>query len=206
MKHSVSEYVRDQALINGMESFWSMMERGHDGIYHKMSPKPLQKYVDEFAGRHNMRNADTIQQMECLVLGMVGKRYCGQRPPVCITNGLITKNPQNPRPMHISASKRIPEGGREMPKHLPEALLIEGDCLRVMPLLPAKSVDLVLCDLPYGTTQNRWDSVLPLELLWENYARLLAPKRRCDSDGTWGFYRRTDPQPSGLVQIQNRLG
>ena len=74
VKHSISEYVRDQAHVNGMESFWAMMERGHDGIYHKMSPKHLQKYVDEFAGRHNVRNADTIKQMESLVKGMVGKR------------------------------------------------------------------------------------------------------------------------------------
>ena len=74
VKHSVPEYVRDQANTNRMESLWSMIERGHDGVDHKISPKHLQRYVDEFAGHHNVRNADTIKQMERLVTGMVGKR------------------------------------------------------------------------------------------------------------------------------------
>lgn len=47
-----------------------------------------------------------------------------------------------------------------------------GDCFDVMRSLPDQSVDMVLCDLPYGTTQNKWDSVLPLEPLWREYWRL----------------------------------
>jgi site-specific DNA-methyltransferase (adenine-specific)/modification methylase len=43
--------------------------------------------------------------------------------------------------------------------------LIEGDCLDVLPELPPDSVDLVLCDLPYGTTRNGWDSLIPLGAL-----------------------------------------
>ena len=74
VNHSVSEYVRDMAHTNGVESLWSMMKRGHDGIYHKMSPKHLDRYVQEFAGRHNIRDADTIDQIESLIAGMVGKR------------------------------------------------------------------------------------------------------------------------------------
>jgi site-specific DNA-methyltransferase (adenine-specific) len=50
-----------------------------------------------------------------------------------------------------------------------------GDCLYIMDLLPAQSVDLVLADLPYGTTQNEWDSVIPLDLLWAEYDRLCKP-------------------------------
>lgn len=50
--------------------------------------------------------------------------------------------------------------------------LILGDCLDVMPRLPAGSVDLVLCDLPYGTTRNRWDAVIPFAPLWAAYDRL----------------------------------
>lgn len=50
--------------------------------------------------------------------------------------------------------------------------LIQGDCLTVMPTLAPASVDLVLCDLPYGTTQNKWDSVLPLDALWAAYNRV----------------------------------
>ncbi len=50
--------------------------------------------------------------------------------------------------------------------------IIEGDCLEVMKELPDQSVDMVLCDLPYGTTQNKWDSVLPLDALWAAYWRV----------------------------------
>jgi site-specific DNA-methyltransferase (adenine-specific)/modification methylase len=54
--------------------------------------------------------------------------------------------------------------------------LIEGDCLDVLPKLPGASVDLILCDLPYGTTQNRWDSVIDLDRLWEQYRRVIKPR------------------------------
>ena len=59
---------------NGMESFWAMLKRGHQGVYHKMSPKHLDRYCQEFAGRHNARDADTIDQMAGVVAGMAGKR------------------------------------------------------------------------------------------------------------------------------------
>lgn len=47
-----------------------------------------------------------------------------------------------------------------------------GDCLNIMKQLNDNSVDLVLCDLPYGTTQNKWDVVIPFDLLWEQYNRV----------------------------------
>ena len=53
------------------------------------------------------------------------------------------------------------------------ALLIQADCLKAMPLIPNNSIDLIFCDLPYGTTQNNWDSVIPLDELWEQYWRIL---------------------------------
>jgi site-specific DNA-methyltransferase (adenine-specific) len=53
--------------------------------------------------------------------------------------------------------------------------LIQGDCLRVLKQLDANSVDMILCDLPYGTTQNKWDSVIPLDKLWAEYRRVLKP-------------------------------
>ncbi len=74
VKHSVAEYVRGMAHTNGMESFWSMLKRAHKGTFHKLSAKHLQRYVNEFAGRHNIRNYDTIRQMEHIVAAMVGKR------------------------------------------------------------------------------------------------------------------------------------
>lgn len=50
--------------------------------------------------------------------------------------------------------------------------LYNGDCLEIMPLLPGGSVDMVLCDLPYGTTACKWDSVIPFEPLWSEYRRV----------------------------------
>ena len=53
-----------------------------------------------------------------------------------------------------------------------EPLLLWGDCLEEMKAIPDGSVDMVLCDLPYGTTQNKWDAVIPFDLLWAEYRRI----------------------------------
>ena len=74
VRHGTGEYVRHMAHINGMESFWSMLKRAHKGTFHKISEKHLQRYVNEFSGRHNVRDANTIDQMSGLARGMVGKR------------------------------------------------------------------------------------------------------------------------------------
>ena len=74
VKHSISEFVRGQASTNGIESFWSMLKRGYVGTYHKMSPKHLGRYVNEFAGRHNARELDTEEQMAQVVRGKDHKR------------------------------------------------------------------------------------------------------------------------------------
>ena len=86
VKHSVGEYVRDQAHTNGMESFWSMLKRGYVGTFHKISPKHLHRYVAEFSGRHNMRDLHTRDQMKRLFDGMVGKRI--RYPKLIKDNGL----------------------------------------------------------------------------------------------------------------------
>jgi len=54
-----------------------------------------------------------------------------------------------------------------------ENKVIQGNCLEVMKDIPANSVDMVLCDLPYGTTQNKWDSVIDLDELWKHYNRIV---------------------------------
>ena len=74
VQHGVFEYVRGQVHTNGIESFWSMLKRGYVGTYHKISPKHLDRYVREFAGRHNVRGLDTIEQMGVVAAGMVGRR------------------------------------------------------------------------------------------------------------------------------------
>ena len=51
--------------------------------------------------------------------------------------------------------------------------LIKGDCLEVMKSIPDKSIDMILCDLPYGKTHNKWDSIISLDKLWEQYKRII---------------------------------
>ena len=72
--HSVGTYVVGKAHTNGIESFWSMLKRGYMGTYHRMSPKHLDRYVQEFSGRHNQRSRDTAEQMRQSARGLVGKR------------------------------------------------------------------------------------------------------------------------------------
>ena len=74
VRHSVGEYVDGMAHTNGIESFWSMLKRAHKGVYHKISPKHLQRYVNEFSGRHGVRELDTTDQMGVVAARMVGKR------------------------------------------------------------------------------------------------------------------------------------
>ena len=74
VQHSVGTYVIEQAHTNGIESFWSMLKRGYIGTFHQMSEKHLQRYVTEFAGRHNARTMGTVDQMRAIVRGMAGRR------------------------------------------------------------------------------------------------------------------------------------
>ena len=74
VNHSIGEYVRGKAHTNGIESFWATLKRGYKGTYHYMSHKHLSRYITEFAGRHNVRDYDTLVQMEMLATGFFGKR------------------------------------------------------------------------------------------------------------------------------------
>ncbi len=78
VNHCVAEYVRGQAHVQRMESFWSMLKRTHKGVYHKISAKYVDRYVREFACRHNVRELDTIEQMGAAVGGMDGQRFIYQ--------------------------------------------------------------------------------------------------------------------------------
>ena len=76
--------------------------------------------------------------------------------------------------------------------------LMQGDCLELMKELPDASIDLILCDLPYGTTRNKWDSVIPFDRLWAEYLRVIKQN---------GIVALTASQPftSALVMSQPRL-
>lgn len=51
--------------------------------------------------------------------------------------------------------------------------VFSGDCLEIMPMIPDKCIDLILCDLPYAATHNQWDSIIPFPKLWEQYKRII---------------------------------
>jgi len=68
-----------------MESFWATLERGRKGVFYKFSKKHLQRYVDEFAGRHNVRNRDALDMMNGVFSGMVGSN-CAIRTLLTITD------------------------------------------------------------------------------------------------------------------------
>ena len=74
VKHSVGEYVDGMAHTQGIESHWAMLKRGYHGVYHKMSPEHLDRYVKEFSGRHNIRTEDTTDQMVAIARGLSRKR------------------------------------------------------------------------------------------------------------------------------------
>jgi transposase-like protein len=75
VNHSIGKYFRDKAHTNGIESFWALLKRGHYGVYHMMSAKHLDRYVDEFSFRHNTKQSGTMGFIEAIVGRMVGKRF-----------------------------------------------------------------------------------------------------------------------------------
>ena len=92
VKHSVGEYVRGMAHTNGMESFWSMFKRAYVGTFHKLSPKHLHRYVQEFEGKHNCRDSGTLAQMHAAVAGLLGRRllYRDLTAPTGLASGART--------------------------------------------------------------------------------------------------------------------
>ena len=56
-------------------------------------------------------------------------------------------------------------------------VIYNEDCIEGMKKIPSNSIDMILCDLPYGVTQNKWDSVIPLDILWKEYKRIIKPNR-----------------------------
>ena len=65
--------------------------------------------------------------------------------------------------------------------------LLHGDCLGLMRDIPDESIDMILCDLPYGTTGSKWDSVIPSDELWSAYRRIISPNGAIVLFGTEPF-------------------
>ena len=74
VSHKAGEYVRGTVHVNGIESFWAHMKRGYKGVFIKISPKHLERYVHEFAGRLNQRGLDTLGRMGTITRGLEGRR------------------------------------------------------------------------------------------------------------------------------------
>ena len=72
--HPIGEYVREQVHTNGIESLWSTLKRGYVGVYYKMSPKHLNRYISEFLCRQNRRTMDTATQMAAWVRDATDKQ------------------------------------------------------------------------------------------------------------------------------------
>ena len=72
--HSAGEYVKGMTHTNGIESFWALLKRGYYGVYHKMSVKHLQRYIDEFSNRYNVRPMDTMDQIGTTIHGLVNSK------------------------------------------------------------------------------------------------------------------------------------
>ena len=75
VKHSVKEFVRGREHKNGVESYWSMFKRGYVCVYHKVSPKHLNRHVTEFPGRHSDCGRGAIDRTGEIAEGMGGKRF-----------------------------------------------------------------------------------------------------------------------------------
>jgi len=80
-------------------------------------------------------------------------------------------------------------------EHIGDATLYLGDCLKIMPSIPDKSIDMILCDLPYGTTRCSWDTIIPFEPLWEQYKRIIKNNGAIVLFGTEPF--------SSLLRVSN---
>ena len=78
--HSRREYVRGDVTTNSIESFWAILKRGINGVYHNVSRKHLQRYLDEFEFRYNTRHVDDGERTRLAIQGAVGKRLRYSEP------------------------------------------------------------------------------------------------------------------------------
>lgn len=86
-------------------------------------------------------------------------------------SGIGEKTIQRVRDRLLNKDEEIYESSFDKEIELTKNNIFKGDCLQLMKWIPDKSIDMVLCDLPYGTTKCKWDTIIPFSLLWKHYER-----------------------------------
>ncbi len=81
---------------------------------------------------------------------------------------------------------------------LEEGKFINNDCLEILPKIEDKSIDMIFVDLPYGTTQCKWDSIIPLDILWKEYERII-------KDNGAMVFTASQPFTSNLIMSNPKL-
>ena len=99
VRHSLKDHVWANAHKYGIKSLWTMLKHAHKGTFHKISPQHLDRYVQEFAGGHNVRNRDTIDQMGSARNGMDHKR---------LTYKVLTRNNRLPHRSSVMSAPEAP--------------------------------------------------------------------------------------------------
>ena len=74
VNHKEEEYVRGEVHVNGAESLWTLVRHGYNGTFHRIDPKHLHRYINEFVGRLNMKMLDAVDKMRTIVQNMAGRR------------------------------------------------------------------------------------------------------------------------------------
>ena len=103
VNHTKKKYVDGDVHVNGVESFWALAKRGYHGIYHHWSKRHAQRYMDEFAGRLNMRPMDTLDQMAEMWLKAIGR---------LLTWKELLKGKAPPEPDFMNWRKQLPPEDR----------------------------------------------------------------------------------------------
>lgn len=83
--------------------------------------------------------------------------------------------------------------------------LINGDCLEKLGGVQSASIDLILTDLPYGITRNKWDSVIPLDKLWKQYTRIIKPSGAIALFGGRTIWSKTYVERSEVLPFSLRM-
>lgn len=73
----------------------------------------------------------------------------------------------------IQDNNKIQDNSQSLQMAVSHSTVFHGDCLEIMKSIPDRSIDMILCDLPYGTTACKWDSIIDLDLLWKQYQRII---------------------------------